>query len=367
MSTPIVGEAEVCLRVAVSVGLGTDPVAPHGAPTVTAEVLRLAQQHRVVGLLAAAVDQGMNVASECGPAIREAHIAAVRTSLLCEETAVLSARALAAHNIDFRILKGVAAAHLDFPDPALRQCGDTDVMVPRAALAAALAALAAAGFTRPEPPVRPWWERRFGKAVVLIAPNGGELDLHLTLTGGYYGLAMRSEALFAAVPDSFTLAATKLRALPAHLRLLNAACHSVLGGGSGLRAMRDVAQITVANPATWVSARRFAEDVQAEAVLATALGRAWSQLALDPSHPAAEWASGFTTTASDSARLAEYGEALGTTWLPEGRGALKALSLLDRVGYLTGLAFPSRASLRARNRTVGQHARRMLGAMRGTS
>lgn len=357
--------AEACLRLAVGMGLPTAPRRQTQLPELTAEVLNLAQQHRVVGLLAAAVDAGMVSAGDYGSALRDAHLAAVRTTLVCEETAVLCARSLDAIGVTYRVLKGVAAAHLDFTDPALRQCGDADVLVPREVLDAALRALVTAGFTRPEPPVRGWWERRYGKAVVLVGPNGGELDLHMTLTGGYYGLAMHSETLFTPEPDSFTLAGAQLHALPQYLRLVNVACHSMLGGGSGLRAVRDVAQIASGDPATFVAARQCATEMNTVAVLALALQRAWSLLDLDPAHPACEWATEFTPTAADSARLADYQSAIGTSWLPEGRGALRALAPLDQVGYLAGLVFPSRASLRTRNRTVGQHACRMLTAARG--
>ncbi len=323
-------------------------------------VLQAAEVHGVTGLLAHGAGEGVIGGPEWFLAeTRERHLAALRTSMRCEHMAVHAVRTLSAAGIRSRTLKGVALAHLDYPDPAWRTFGDADVLVPRAALPAALAALRTAGFVRPEPPVRGWWERSFGKAVVLHSPEGVELDLHLTLTGGYYGLCIPSDELFAG-GEEYTLAEVAVTALPRPLRLLQAAYHAVLGGGSGLRALRDVAQL--ADDATLEAAMDVGTRWRGGPILAEAIRRAWAQLALADG-PAIQWAASCALPPADAARIAA---AQGGTdgWAADGRAAAAALRPAARVAYTAGLLFPSRASLRARDRSPWEHLRRVLTAGR---
>lgn len=328
-------------------------------PGIATDVLGAAAQHRITGLLAHAAEQRYVLADdEFLSAVREQHLAALRTCLRCEAVAASVTVALRAAGIDSRVLKGVAMAHLDYPDPSLRAFGDADVLVRRADLAAALKVLVAAGFTRDHPPVRGWWERRFGKAVVLTDAHGVELDLHLTVAGGYYGLRIPSDELFVA-GDGFEVAGIAMTALPRPVRLVHAALHAVLGGGSGLRAMRDVAQLAV-DATTLGGAREAARGWGCEPVLAMAITRAWSALSLSPQAAAFVWATEFAATADDVHRMAVSTDPAADGWAGEGRTAAAALGPLDRLAYTFGLAVPSRASLRARQRTLTQHLGRVL-------
>ena len=347
------------LACAVGVGL---PGAPLMSATAGIETVTAAVTHRVQGLLWRAIAGGRVSADEATRSTaRDAHLAALRTCLLAEETAVLACSALDAAGVAARVLKGVAIAHLDHDDPAERVFGDADVLIGRADHASALAALAAAGFVRVEPPIRGWWERRFGKAIVLHGPNGGELDLHLSLTGGYFGAVLDSAAAMARAGDAFVLAGRPMWALDRHDRLLHACCHSVLGGASGLRAQRDIAQLLLVSGASWeVAAERAGE---ADVVVATGIVRAWASLGLSD-HEAAEWGRPFRATDRQREALATYAAAFASTWAPEGRGVLTALSSVDRVRFAVGLAFPSRESLRFRRRTLPSHLRQLIGAVR---
>ena len=340
-----------------------------GLPTPVAHVLSVTQQtvteaitHRVQGLLSLALDQGVVIADDdTASVVYEAHLAALRTCLVAEETAVLAVGALDQVGVESRALKGVAIAHLDHDDPSERVFGDADVLVRRADHGRALKALTEAGFVRCEPPVSGWWERRFGKAIVLQAPNGGELDLHLSLTGGYFGEALDLVSLMERPGDVIELAGRSVRTLDRHDRLLQACCHSALGGSSGLRAQRDIAQLVLITGADWQVAAERAGD--ADVVVATALARAWESLGLDD-HAAKEWAQGFRATERQRRALATYQAAFTSTWAPEGRGIVAALSPIDRVRFATGVAFPSRASLRSRDRTLGQHLRQIVSSIR---
>lgn len=344
---------------AVSVGLATPAT---DALSVTQQTITEAIAHRVQGLLSLALDQGRVTAdAKLAAAIHDAHLAALRTCLVAEETAVSATAALDRARVDCRALKGVAIAHLDHDDPSQRVFGDADVLVRRADHGRALAALAAAGFVRSEPPVRGWWERRFGKAIVLTAPNGGELDLHLTLTGGYFGEALDLVSLMDRPGDVIEMAGHSIRTLDRHDRLLQACCHSVLGGSSGLRARRDIAQLVVITGADWqVAAERAGE---ADVVVAAAVAAAWQALELDD-HAATLWARAFRASDRQRRALATYEQAFTSTWAPEGRGIVAALSPIDRVRFAAGVAFPSRASLRSRDRTLGKHLRQIVSSIR---
>ena len=134
-------------------------------PVADAATVSLAVSHRVQGLLAAALERNVIVAdAETTTAVLDAHLAALRTCLVAEETAVLAFDALHGAGVECRVLKGIAIAELDHDDPSHRVFGDADMLVARADYGGALDALSGAGFSRDEPPVRAWWERRFGKA-----------------------------------------------------------------------------------------------------------------------------------------------------------------------------------------------------------
>ncbi len=87
-------EALDALRVAVAYGLpGAEPGLPGTGetPVLTAEVISLAAQHRVQGLLWSAIRAGAIEGDEQQiEAARDGLSAALRTCLVSEETAVLS-------------------------------------------------------------------------------------------------------------------------------------------------------------------------------------------------------------------------------------------------------------------------------------
>ena len=343
------------LRFAVADGL---PGSHHGRrnadhpPALSREVIGLAARHRVQGLLWSAIEAGeVSATEQLVQAAREDYSAALRTCLVAEEAAVLALDALTRAGVETRVLKGVAIAHLDHPGPDERVFGDADVLVRRSDHHHALGALTAAGFRRAEPPVRGWWERRFGKSIVLDAPPGGELDLHLAITGGYFGERIDHDRLWTSRRDTFEVAGLAAVGLDPEGRLLQACCHAVLGGGSGLRTRRDVAQLVLITGADWQIVTERATEDGADLVIAEAVRATWSELDLDPDHGLARWAHRAVDDPVQQRALAGYASALQEGWAPEGRTMLAALGPVDRLRFLAGLAFPSRESIRHRHRT----------------
>ena len=357
------------LRAVVAFGLpGAAPPAGTRCLQLSSGVIALAATHRVHGLLWAAVEGGVLAGDEEVVAeAREGFLAALRTCLVAEETALLALDALGSAGVDTRVLKGIAIAHLDHDDPGGRIFGDADILVRRDDYGRALVALTDAGFRRAEPPVRSWWEHRFGKAIVLDSPTGGELDLHLAITGGYFGERIDHDELWSSSSQPFELGGHMARALDREARLLHACCHAVLGGNSGLRAKHDIAQLLLTSGADWDATLARAQRHGVELVLAEGVRTTWKELSLDHAHPAARWAEGYVADPAQQRALAGYTAASAEGWAPEGRTILAALSLPDRVRFVLGLAVPSRDSLRFRHRTWRQHLRLGAAALRGGS
>ena len=351
------------LRHAVAAGLpGASP--PATDLVVTPEIVGQAVAHRVQGLLWAAIETG--VASGPPEVLAQAENSlaiGIRTCLVAEETAVLALDALASARVETRALKGVAVAHLDHPDPTRRMFGDADILVRPGTYRHALSALEAAGFRRSQPAHRLGWETRFGKSVVMRSPRGAELDLHLRITGGYFGERLDHEALWSRPAATFTVAGREVQALDAPGRLLNACCHAVLGGYSGLRALHDVALLTSRGDG-WSQTVAIATEDGLRVVIAQAIRTTWEQLYLDSHHPAIRWATEYQPSRGERTALASYATSADVDAVDEDRGVLLALAPVDKVRYLAGLAFPPRASLAARGRTYRSHLYRGLGVLR---
>ncbi|MCY7300855.1 MAG: nucleotidyltransferase family protein [Ilumatobacteraceae bacterium] len=348
------------LRACVAHGLQTavEQESARDPLELTPEVISLAAHHKVQGLLWTAIADGAVTGTEAtvGQA-REATVEALRTCLLSEQTAVLALSALGRAGVEARVLKGVAIAHLDHENAAERMFGDADLLIRRGDYHVALAALFDAGFRRSKPPVRSWWEQRFAKAIVLLAPSGGELDLHLTITGGYFGEKIDHDRLWSTSSESFDLAGVEAHGLDPEGRLLHACCHAVLGGASGLRVRRDVAQLVLISNADWEAAVTHAEHDGAEQVLAEAARTTWADLRLDPGCGFARWANELAPDTTQQRAIASYNDESRGGWGPEGRGTLAALGPTDQIRFLAGLAAPSQPSRQFRGRTWTQHLR----------
>ena len=281
-------------------------------------------------------------------AVADSRLGGLRLSLVNEAAAVLAVRCLDGAGVPHRILKGVAIAHLDLVDPSDRLFADADLLVPHAQLGAALTALTSTGFTRTEPPVRVGWERRFARAVVLTAPDGGELDLHVSLAGGYYGVRLDHHQLWARPSQTFVLAGTTMHALNPDDRLLHACLHSELGKYSGERSLRDVERLVLSGQADWSRTVDNVGGTGIGVVIAAAIHRAWTRFELAP-HPASAWADALLidpSGAADLAALRRFAPADDDGWIVEAKGTLKALRWPDRVAFVAGIVAPSRASLR---------------------
>ena len=150
-----------------------------------------AVDERAVPILANAVAGGLVDATV---AQREqlvtAHEAVMRSCLYLEQSTLAVAGALRDADLDYRLLKGPAVARLDYPDPSWRAFGDIDVLVRSSEYEAALHALTSRGGRRRSAEIRPGFDRRFGKGVCIVMPDGVQVDVHRTLASGPFGLTI---------------------------------------------------------------------------------------------------------------------------------------------------------------------------------
>ena len=222
-----------------------------------------------------------------------------------EALAVRAARTLDAAGVTWRLTKGPALAHLDYPDPALRPFGDVDVVVHPASWVPALDALVAAGGRREAAELAPGFDARFGKGATITTAEELEVDLHRRLAIGRFGVRLPTEALFTDV-EIVTLGGRAVPALDGSSRLLHACYHAALGGFRHLRAHRDVAQLLLVTGVDWRSTVAVAERFRVAAVVARAIDDAWKALDLAVAHPAHAWARATPIGRADAKALAVF-------------------------------------------------------------
>jgi hypothetical protein len=140
------------------------------------------------------------------------------------------------------MLKGCATAQLDYPDPAMRVTGDVDVLIGRDDCALAIATLEGAGLHRMAPAFRTGWERRYGKDIALIGDERVEIDLHLALVAGYFGIKMPTAPLLDRLV-TYEVAGRQMPALDTMGRLLHACIHTASSTPMRLGSAADVVQI----------------------------------------------------------------------------------------------------------------------------
>ena len=142
----------------------------------------------------------------------------------------MAAHAVAHHTIerlgqagwtDVRVLKGCATGHLDYARPTDRYSSDVDLLVSTVDPALLAQVFPAEAIPAPR---RRRWQKRYGKATTIVGEHGVELDLHVTIGDGYFGLVIPPDELRQHA-EAFDIAGTRMLALDGPGRLLHAAMH----------------------------------------------------------------------------------------------------------------------------------------------
>jgi hypothetical protein len=284
---------------------------------------------------------------------RDGHLAGLRSSLAAEATGAHAVAVLKAVGVEPFLFKGLANAHLDYPDPAQRSFFDADLLVQRTDLGPAIDALLDAGFVRARPPLRRRWEHRFARAVEMRSPAGTELDLHASLATGYFGEILDHDVL-RADRARVDFGGIECNAFGSAGRLMISSYAIVLSRGPGLRLLRDLAQQLLVTRADWEHSARLAGH--GAVVLAEGILRVSEQLRID--HESVDWATKVTAAPTARRALDYASDAEQQGWSADARSTLLALGPVDRLRFIAGVIAPSRAHLRSRRRSIGSHLTR---------
>lgn len=203
-------------------GHRSDPVAPI-VPNEWARLVKEARRHRLLGSLLGAVDAAIVQATEDQRAslvqLVKQH---VQFCLGIEHCLIGAVEVLSGNGIESYALKGIATAHLDYPDPSMREFNDADLLIPPRHMSAAISALERSGFHRDLPPRSKSWDQQYAKDITLLSESNVEIDVHRTLAPGAFGFWV-DQATLVAAPERFELGGVQLVALSPAARVLHAA------------------------------------------------------------------------------------------------------------------------------------------------
>jgi hypothetical protein len=314
------------------------------------------EHHRLLGLLGAAVrDESVLVTPGQRDQLEIQLQAWLGHALRVERMLLEATDALDVAGVDHRVLKGVALAHLAYPDPAWRVFGDLDLLVPGDRLSTAVGVLERTlGVERAEAELRPGFDDRFGKEALLQAPGGPELDLHRTFAEGALGLTIQLDDLFGS-GQPVTVGGHRLLALPPSQQLIHATYAAVMGDWPPrFASIRDVAQIILTLDPPFDEVLGFARRWRAETVLAQGITMAWDLLTPRSESALASWAAAYRPRRFERLLLAsQIGPTRGTT--RHLAALLVVPGLIDRAAYLRAVAWPQPAYLRSRGLDRRRH------------
>ena len=348
---------ELLRRVAVHHLPGASGAAPAPAGRVidtadALELVRRAEAAKLLGSLRDCVEDGdVHLPGAALDQLERRHEA---TMLWCLQ---LEVRLLELHEwfaaagvIPHLVVKGPAVAHLDEADPSSRSFVDLDLLVRPDGIDRAVEVLEAFGGTRPWPPRRPGFDRRFAKGVTVTMSDGIEVDVHRMICDGVFGARIALDELVAD-PEPFRLGGVTMHALSRPHRFLHAAYHAVLGSPvPSLHSLRDIAGYLTAEGMDADEVVATARRWGGEAVLATAVADTLSTLPV--AAPAwDDWLRAVHVDAAETAMIRRQrveGSSIGRAKLDVVR-ELRGPGL--KSAYVAAVLWPTPEHLRARGLT----------------
>ncbi len=265
--------------------------------------------------------------------------------MLLEHTLEQVSEAFDESGIDFRVLKGMATAKLDYPSALMREMVDVDLLVLPAQHAQAVGVLAALGF---EPISVDRIDPLLVKGQTMRSPAGVEVDLHTRLN-------KFSKSRTASLFQRSRSQCNPVRALTPEDRLFHAATHLILTppGHRKLSGLLDVVVISDRHHIDDGALRRVAFEHGQTAILGAALEIVSRSTLRDLPLP---------DLRPMPTRLEQIAHLRPSRTLPaEHLRALSAHeSVRERLNYATAYLVPSRDALRTRG-GLARYVRRALG------
>jgi hypothetical protein len=263
-----------------------------------ADLVRHVRAHRLEGLLVDAVASGsLPVTDAQGEVAAELEIELTRARMWHERRLREVVELVEAGGFEVRALKGLALAHLDYPDPQFRPTGDVDLLVHGADLDPLDQLIRATGAVRVDPDPRPGYSALAGKGAT-YATAQGEIDLHRLLVWGPFGVRLDPELLWSE-RRGFTVDGRRFDTIGLTDTLLHACCHLLVLGDRRALQGRDVAQLLASPELDPDEVLRRARHWGAEALLATAIVLTEEELGLTGADDLRNWAQGFEPTWRD--------------------------------------------------------------------
>jgi hypothetical protein len=297
------------------------------------EVLADWERNRCLGVAGAAVAQHQLILSDDQEAELNARIEAwARLALSVERATLAAVSALEEAGIQYRVLKGVAAAHTLYPSPSWRHFADADLLVRAEDITKAASVLGRSlGAERLLPPRRANWDATFGKDLPLRV-GVVEIDLHRTIAPGAWGLRIPVDRLFDDLAV-MRLGGTDLAMLTPAQQLLHALLTAALGDRPPrVSSLADAILCLRTKPFDPELVRRWRVGAPVAAALA------WIGVA-NPLEPPGRKEQALLRLSGLRVPLAR--ELLGASAVVGGRAKIR---------YLTGVAFPDRSYMAARRR-----------------
>jgi hypothetical protein len=305
-------------------------------------LLAASTSQRLTGALTSSIASGRLPATEAqAERASDAHFDALCHCLELESVLLHVVGELTAAGIDNRVLKGSAAAHLDYPDPAQRTFVDVDILVRSEDIDRATRLMVGAGYSRSVAEIRPGFDRRFGKGCTLTSSSGYELDLHRTFVTGPFGLTVRLDDLWSNATPWVLAGGHQLLALGREQRLIHACYHAVLGDREPrIVPQRDIAALVLCDDLDEIRVRELAHAWRAEYVVAKAITLAWETLALADETALTAWARRYQPDARSEHAFATY-HVHHANYAARSWASLRALpNIRTRASFLYSLAFP---------------------------
>jgi putative nucleotidyltransferase-like protein len=217
---------------------------PEPDPEGWTQVRHEVATHGLVGLLAAAYEDGnVLLTDEQADEVADFQLTAATVAIDIEAAVLETLDLVEPHDLPVRMLKGVASAHLDYPDPSWRVFNDADLLVRGRDLDRLVDILTGAGYPRELPERRAGFDRRFGKDLTVFGPNLVQLDLHRTFAVGAFGLRQRLDDMWVE-STPFVLGGRTVHALVPEDRLLHACFAATLVDESPrVAVLQDIAQL----------------------------------------------------------------------------------------------------------------------------
>jgi hypothetical protein len=356
--TSRLAEAVAAFGIPREVGLPTKALGDLEFDTLLGEC----EHHRIVGFFASAVRaNAFPVTDEQHTRIESVWQGWLAHAVKVERLLLDATEVLEENEIPSIVLKGAALAHTDYPDTSARVFGDVDLLVePRNFTRATTVLARDMGAERPLPQLRPGFDDRFGKEILLLL-RGLEFDVHRTFVEGPYGIAIDLHDLWRA-PEPFMFGRRELLALAAPARTVHAAYAAALGDWPlRLNALRDFVQTLSRDPARFEFAMKLARAWRCDAVVRVAYERAshvFGPEAMAVEHP--PWG-----------RLPRRDRLFLASYRGSGRGYRRNLvapiairGFGYKLRYLHGVAFPTREYLAARGASRARFARQTWSKLR---